>query len=192
MIWDAIGAFAELLGAVGVIASLVYLATQIRQSREQMSQNTRAMRAIMKGHGEDMTLAKQILVRVVSAALVVGAPLAASQAQTADSPEVRLQMWQAALERGDYPAYVECLHTGTREIPEYGSEEAMDFWANEMGDLRRMGFTGRFEIAVVTEGGPRFPPGSVRAYPIVNGQPIREAIVLFQEAGDWKILRLFS
>jgi hypothetical protein len=43
--WDAIGAIAELLGAVGVIASLVYLATQIRQSREQMSQNTRALRA---------------------------------------------------------------------------------------------------------------------------------------------------
>jgi hypothetical protein len=45
MNWDAIGAIAELLGAIGVIASLVYLATQIRQSREQMSQNTRAMRA---------------------------------------------------------------------------------------------------------------------------------------------------
>ncbi len=45
MNWDAIGAIAELLGAVGVIASLVYLATQIRQSREQMSQNTKAIRA---------------------------------------------------------------------------------------------------------------------------------------------------
>jgi len=45
MNWDAIGAIAELLGAIGVIASLVYLATQIRQSREQMGQNTRAMRA---------------------------------------------------------------------------------------------------------------------------------------------------
>jgi hypothetical protein len=41
--WDAIGAIAELLGAIGVIASLVYLATQIRQSRQQMSQNTRAL-----------------------------------------------------------------------------------------------------------------------------------------------------
>ncbi len=35
MNWDAIGAIAELLGAIGVIASLVYLA-------RQMSQNTRA------------------------------------------------------------------------------------------------------------------------------------------------------
>jgi hypothetical protein len=45
MNWDAIGAIAETLGAVGVIASLVYLATQIRHSRDQMSQNTRATRA---------------------------------------------------------------------------------------------------------------------------------------------------
>ena len=36
MNWDAIGAIAELLGAIGVIASLIYLATQIRQGREQM------------------------------------------------------------------------------------------------------------------------------------------------------------
>jgi hypothetical protein len=33
MNWDAIGAIAELLGAIGVIASLVYLAIQIRMSR---------------------------------------------------------------------------------------------------------------------------------------------------------------
>ena len=32
MNWDAIGAIAELLGAVAVVASLIYLATQIRQS----------------------------------------------------------------------------------------------------------------------------------------------------------------
>jgi len=44
MNWDAIGAIAELLGAIGVIASLVYLASQIRHSREQMSQNTQALR----------------------------------------------------------------------------------------------------------------------------------------------------
>ncbi len=44
MNWDAIGAIAELLGAVGVIASLVYLATQIRHSRDQMSENTKNVR----------------------------------------------------------------------------------------------------------------------------------------------------
>jgi hypothetical protein len=32
MNWDAIGAIAELLGAIGVIASFVYLATQIQHS----------------------------------------------------------------------------------------------------------------------------------------------------------------
>ncbi len=37
MNWDAIGALAELVGAIGVIASLAYLASQIRQ-------NTNAMR----------------------------------------------------------------------------------------------------------------------------------------------------
>ena len=38
MNWDAIGAIAELLGAIGVIASLVYLAVQLKQ-------NTRALQA---------------------------------------------------------------------------------------------------------------------------------------------------
>jgi hypothetical protein len=33
MNWEAVGAIAELLGAIGVIASLVYLAIQIRMSR---------------------------------------------------------------------------------------------------------------------------------------------------------------
>ena len=37
MNWEAIGAIAETLGAIGVIASLVYLAGQIRQ-------NTRSIR----------------------------------------------------------------------------------------------------------------------------------------------------
>ncbi len=45
MNWDAIGAIAELLGAIGVIASLVYLAMQIRQSRDQMSQNSDLIRS---------------------------------------------------------------------------------------------------------------------------------------------------
>jgi hypothetical protein len=32
--WDAVGAIAELLGALGVIATLIYLAAQIRQSSD--------------------------------------------------------------------------------------------------------------------------------------------------------------
>lgn len=45
MNWDALGAVAELLAAIGVIVSLVYLASQIRFSREQMAQNTKAIEA---------------------------------------------------------------------------------------------------------------------------------------------------
>ena len=36
MNWDAIGAIAETLGALGVIATLVYLARQIRQNNNQL------------------------------------------------------------------------------------------------------------------------------------------------------------
>ena len=36
MNWDAIGAIAETLGAVGVIASLAYLAGQVRDSRRSL------------------------------------------------------------------------------------------------------------------------------------------------------------
>ena len=40
MNWDAIGAMAELLGALGVIATLGYLAIQVRQSNRQESVNS--------------------------------------------------------------------------------------------------------------------------------------------------------
>ena len=42
--WDAIGAIAELAGAVGVVLSLVYLAVQIRQNTNQMESSARAAR----------------------------------------------------------------------------------------------------------------------------------------------------
>ena len=35
MNWDAIGAVGEIIGAIAVVASLIYLATQIRQSRHE-------------------------------------------------------------------------------------------------------------------------------------------------------------
>lgn len=43
MNWDAIGAVAELLGAIGVIGSLVYLARQIASNSENINHNTRAL-----------------------------------------------------------------------------------------------------------------------------------------------------
>lgn len=140
-----------------------------------------------------MPHAKRIVLPVALAlALAAGAWPTDTQAQSADSPEGLLQVWQTALEQRDYSEYLECLHPGAHQIPEYGSEEAMEFWANEIRDLVRKGFTGQFRIEVVTTAEDRFPLGSVRAYPIVNGQPIREAIVLVKEAGHWTILRLFS
>ncbi len=44
MNWEAIGAIGELIGAVGVIVSLVYLATQIRHSSRLMGEHSRALR----------------------------------------------------------------------------------------------------------------------------------------------------
>ena len=43
MSWEAIGAIAELLAAIGVIVSLIYLAKQINANSENVAQNTRAL-----------------------------------------------------------------------------------------------------------------------------------------------------
>jgi hypothetical protein len=40
MNWDALGALAEIIGAVGVIASLLFLALQIRQNSKVVAANT--------------------------------------------------------------------------------------------------------------------------------------------------------
>ena len=40
MNWDAIGAVGETIGAIAVIATLIYLASQIRQLKQQTAQNT--------------------------------------------------------------------------------------------------------------------------------------------------------
>jgi hypothetical protein len=42
MNWEAIGAISEMVGALGVVVSLVYLAFQIRQNTKQLEQNERA------------------------------------------------------------------------------------------------------------------------------------------------------
>ena len=44
MNWEALGAIGELIGALGVIISLVYLGTQIRFSGRQMGEHSRALR----------------------------------------------------------------------------------------------------------------------------------------------------
>ena len=45
MSWDGISAIAELVAAIGVVASLAYLAVQIRQNTRHIDFNTRAVRA---------------------------------------------------------------------------------------------------------------------------------------------------
>jgi hypothetical protein len=57
MNWDAIGAIGEVVGAIAVVASLVYLARQISQNSslvEQSAAATRAKSAVTSaGHGAD-------------------------------------------------------------------------------------------------------------------------------------------
>ena len=40
MNWDALGAFAEVVGAVGVIASLVYVSIQLKQNTQSIRDST--------------------------------------------------------------------------------------------------------------------------------------------------------
>lgn len=44
MNWEGVGALAEMVGALGVVASLAYLAVQIRQNTRQMADHTRSLR----------------------------------------------------------------------------------------------------------------------------------------------------
>ena len=51
--WDALGAIAELLGASAVFITLLFLATQVRQSNRVASENTRILKAEMKHRSND-------------------------------------------------------------------------------------------------------------------------------------------
>ena len=62
MNWNAVGAFAELVGAIGVIASLLYLAGQVRHSRRVAQQEAARsvlskMNAFLDGISRDHGLA---------------------------------------------------------------------------------------------------------------------------------------
>ena len=131
-----------------------------------------------------------VLVPIAVAVLMLLLGVGPAPAQ--ESPDELLEVWQTALAEADHPAYTECLSSATRAVPIYGSQEAMAFWAHEIQQLRARGFEGRFDIAPVEESGVRWPPGSLRARPIIDGEVLPDAIVLIQEAGHWKILRIFS
>jgi len=45
MNWEAVSAIAALVGAIAVVGTLVYLAVQIKQSKEALEANTKALRA---------------------------------------------------------------------------------------------------------------------------------------------------
>lgn len=51
MNWEAIGAFAELLAAVGAIVAIIFLALQLRHNTEALARNERAARAATSFEG---------------------------------------------------------------------------------------------------------------------------------------------
>jgi hypothetical protein len=80
--WDAVGAVAELVGAIGVVASLAYLGIQIRQNTHHIDFNTRAIRATTFqnfsntfGEFEDLLLEHKKLGHVWVTGLTAAAPL---------------------------------------------------------------------------------------------------------------------
>ncbi len=56
MNWEAIGAVAELLGALGVIASLAYLGLQVRQNTRQMRLNAESLGMTHEMGGAQMSI----------------------------------------------------------------------------------------------------------------------------------------
>jgi len=81
--WDAIGAVAELIGALGVIASVIYLAVQIRAS-------TQATRASMHHDLHSETVSRMML--VAQDAALADLLLKSRQASTELTPRDKLQM----------------------------------------------------------------------------------------------------
>lgn len=82
MNWDAVGAIAELVGAIGVMASLAYLALQIHQNTQHIDFNTRAIRATTFqnfsntfGEFEDLLLENSKLGQIWVSGLAAGEPL---------------------------------------------------------------------------------------------------------------------
>ena len=53
MNWDAIGAIGEIVGALAVLATLIYLALQVRQAKHQLDLNSVQARAI---HARDLLM----------------------------------------------------------------------------------------------------------------------------------------
>ena len=61
MNWEAIGAIGELLGAIGVIATLGYLAFQIRQNNTLLAAQARYSLKVLRSDTADSILAPHVL-----------------------------------------------------------------------------------------------------------------------------------
>lgn len=109
------------------------------------------------------------------------------------TPAEILQKWLISLKSKNFANYRSTLHSQSQNVPEYGTKEAMSFWADEIKDLKHKGFKGKFKIVSLEEArNARFPKGSILAYPIVKEKAIKEFLFLIQENGTWKIGRIFS
>jgi hypothetical protein len=61
--WDAVGAIGEVLGAIAVFATLVYLAIQIRQNNKLLAENTKMARiAAMEASMESGNRSRELIV----------------------------------------------------------------------------------------------------------------------------------
>ena len=127
-----------------------------------------------------------------------------SSEQVVEHLQYVLDAWQEALQALDHEAYRQYLHSAVLAVPEYSSPVAMEFWREELNELTEQGFDGRFCFEIGRRscfagfsndlsGRGRIPGGAVGAYPVVGDRPLQEAVVLIEdEAGAWKILRLFE
>ena len=146
-----------------------------------------------------MPFAKRISI-VLSFTLASLSAATWAQAPSFESVLPVLEAWQVAVENQEYDDYVNHLHSSARQIPEYASQLAMKFWGDELLHLRDQGFSGEFRFKSAGGESDLLPPGTVLAHPclVEHSLPcseehlLPEAIMLLQEADDWKILAIFS
>jgi hypothetical protein len=90
MNWEAVGAVAEMMGALGVVASLAYLAVQIRQNTRQMADHTRSLRlAALESTANSFSRFRDPLIRDAGMAALWVRGL---QSYTTLTPEERIRM----------------------------------------------------------------------------------------------------
>ena len=105
MNWDALGAIAELIGAIGVVASLAYLGVQIRQSTAQSRLNTNAIEATafqqLLDHNSKFNMT------AVGDPSILRVMESSDEASVEPVDETRFIIWATALHRNYYNAW--CL-----------------------------------------------------------------------------------